>query len=67
MKSDDNNMKINGRKSKEMVISVTKMYPIIPSLKINGLDIDRVTISTRLGVYVSHELKWGPHIHNIIA
>ncbi len=50
--SDDNHMKINGKKTKEMVISFTKVPPFIP-LKINGLDIDRVTISKCLGIYVT--------------
>ncbi len=28
-------------------------------LKINGLDIDRVTISKRFEIYVFSDLKWG--------
>ncbi len=43
--SGDNHMKINGKKTKEMVISFAP-------LNINGLDIDRVTISKLLGIYV---------------
>ncbi len=58
-------MKINGKKTKEMVISFKKVPPFIPPLKINGYDIDRVTISKRLGIYVSIDLKWGPHVDKI--
>ncbi len=32
---------------------------------INGLDIEGVTISKPLGIYVSNDLKWGPHFDNI--
>ncbi len=53
--SDYNHMKINGKKTKEMVFSFKKSPPFIPPLKINGLDIDRVTISKLLGMYVSIE------------
>ncbi len=39
--------------------SVLKQLPsFIPPLKINGLAIDKVTISKRLGIYVSSDLKW---------
>ncbi len=57
--SDDNHMKINRQK--------TKRITFIPSLKINGLDIDRVTISNRLGIYVSSDLKWGRHVDKMHA
>ncbi len=65
--SDDNHMKINGKKTKEMVSSFKKVPPFIPPLKINSLDIDRVTISKHLGIYVSSDLKWGPHVDKIHA
>ncbi len=65
--SDDNHMKINGKKTKEMVISFKRVPPFIPPLKINGLDIDRVTISKLLGIYVSSDLKLGPHVDKIHA
>ncbi len=48
--------------------SVLKKVPsFIPPLKINGLDIDKVTISKLLGIYVSSHLKWGPHVDKIHA
>ncbi len=53
--SDDNHMMINGKKTKEIVTSFKKSTPFIPPLKINGLDIDRVTISKRIGIYLSGE------------
>ncbi len=65
--SDDNHRKINGKKSKEIVNSFKKVPPFIPSLKINSLDIDRVTISTLLRIYVSTDLKCGPYVGNIHA
>ncbi len=53
--------------NKEIVISFKKVHPFIPPLKINGLNIDRVTISKLLGIYVSNDLKWGPHVDKIHA
>ncbi len=65
--SDNNHMEINGKKTKEMVISFRNILLFIQSLKINGLYIDRVTISKPLGIYVSSDLKWGPHVDKIHA
>ncbi len=60
---------MNGKKTKEMVISLKKKFVMsllfIPTLKINSLDIDRVTIAKHLGTYVSSDLKWGPHVDKI--
>ncbi len=44
-----------------------KVTPFIPPLKINCLDIDRVTIFKLLGIYVSSDLKLGPHVDKIQA
>ncbi len=50
-----------------MVISFKEAPPFIPPIKINGLDIDRVTISNICVTYVSSDLKWGPHVDKIHA
>ncbi len=49
--SYEDHMKKNRKKIKEIVISLKKKVPpfILP-LKINGVDIDRVTISKHLGI-----------------
>ncbi len=38
---------------------------MIPLLKINDLDIDRVTISKLVGIYVFNDLIWGSHVDKI--
>ena len=55
------------RKPRKWSSVLKKVPPFIPPLKINGLDIDRVTISKLLGIYVSSDLKWGPHVDKIHA
>ncbi len=55
-------------KKRRKWLSVLKKYPpFIPTLKINSLDIDRVTISKLLEIYVSSNLKWGPLVDKIHA
>ncbi len=39
----------------------------IPLLKINGIDIDRVSIPKSLRIFASSYLKWGPNVHKIHA
>ncbi len=58
--SDNNHMKINGQKTKEIVMSFKKVPPFIPPLKVNCLDIDRVSISKLLGIYVCSDLNLAP-------
>ncbi len=65
--SDNNHMEINGKKTKEMVISFKNVHTFIPPLTINDLDIDKVTISKLLGIYVSSDLKLDPHVNHIHA
>ncbi len=55
--SDDNNTRINGKKTKEMIISFKKKPPHFPSLKVRGATIERVVSSKLLGIYVSSDLK----------
>ncbi len=40
--SDDNNTRINGKKTKEMIISFKKKPPHFPPLKVRGVTIERV-------------------------
>ncbi len=60
-------MKINEKKSKEMIITFQKEPPVIRPVKTNVLDIDRVTISKCFGTYVSSDLKWDLHVDKIHA
>ncbi len=55
--SDDNNTRINGKKTKEIIISFKKKPPHFPLLKIAGVTIERVVSSKLLGIYVSSDIK----------
>ncbi len=59
--SHDKNTRINGKKTKEMIISFKKKPPYFPPLKVRGVTIERVVSSKFVGIYVSSDLKWGPH------
>ncbi len=54
--------RINGIKSKKMIISFKKKPPHFPPLKVRGVTIERAVSSKLLDIYVSSDLKWGPHI-----
>jgi len=59
-------MKINQRKTKEMLIGpIVKDQP--PQLTLNGAMVERVTTFKLLGVHVSSNLKWAQHIDAIAS
>ena len=70
MWSDDNDMKINESKTKEMLVCFTRdpeCGDSIPNIVINGVDIERVEHAKVLGVTISADLPWNVHIDNIVA
>ena len=57
-------------KTKEMVICLCKDRTYVESLTyidINGTDIERVTQAKVLGVIISSDLSWHPHVDEIVA
>ena len=59
-----NAMKINGRKTNELLLGpITKDMP--PPLILDGATVERVTSFKLLGVHVSNDLKWAQHINAI--
>ena len=64
--SNDNNMKNNARKTKEMIYCFAKEEPNFEPICINGVDIERVKVAKLLGVMISDDLKWNTHIEEII-
>ncbi len=65
--SDDNNTRINGKKTTEMIISFKKKPLHFPPLKFRRVTIERVVSSKLLGIYVSSDLKWRPHIRYLYS
>ncbi len=49
---DDNNTRINVKKTKEMIISFKRKPPHFPPLKVRGVTIERVVSSKLLGICV---------------
>ena len=64
-----NCMKINSKKSKEMVISFAQDVNFInsvPNIVIEGNAVERVDHAKLLGVILSSDLSWNLHIDNIV-
>jgi len=62
--AQNNGMMINTNKTKELIVCFNKKVNAedIPTLCINGGNIDRVTTFKLLGVYVSADLSWDYHV-----
>ena len=64
--SSVNRMKINEKKTKEMVISFSKVPPSIPNVVVNGTELERIDHAKLLGVWISNTLTWEFHIEYIV-
>ena len=67
--TEQNDMKINSEKSKEIIISVAQdgnFRSTIPNIKIDGRDIAQVFHAKLLGVTISQDLTWNKHVDNIV-
>ena len=67
--TEENYMKLNNEKSKEMIISFAKngnFRHTIPNIKIDGIDVEQVDNAKLLGVTISHDLSWNKHVENIV-
>ncbi len=65
--SSDNNMKVNSKKTKELVISFKKTKPDLPMLMCKDNEIERVQTFKILGVHLSDDLTWREHVEHIHA
>ena len=59
---DQNNLLLNVKKTKEMIIDFKVNPSVIQPLIINDEVVERVNIFKFLGVYISSDLKWDKHI-----
>ena len=62
----NNNMKLNVRKCKELIIEFAKMKHFFPPLTVEDLSIERVKSVCILGLTVQENMKWNEHTHNIV-
>ena len=59
---NDNNMKLNPTKCKEMLVCFQKALPDIPQITIGDDKLERVPSYKLLGVHVSNNLTWNEHV-----
>ena len=67
--TEENYMKINNEKSKDMIISFAKncnFRHTIPNIKIGGIDVEQLDHAKLLGVTISHDFSWNKHVENIV-
>ncbi|KAI8510784.1 hypothetical protein Bbelb_117000 [Branchiostoma belcheri] len=60
-------MKANANKTKDMVISCRRNPVIPPPLTLRGEPVERVFSFKLLGVVVSNDLGWGPHVEYMLS
>ncbi len=65
--SNENHTKLNGTKTKEMIITFAKGPPHIPLININGTEVERVKSTKLLGVIISDNLKWDLHVNSVCS
>ena len=57
-----NDMKINKRKTKELVVDFSKTQTNFPTIRIDGTDTQRVTEARILGITITSNLTWDVHV-----
>ena len=60
-----NYMKINKRKTKELVIDFSETRTNFPTIRIDGTDTQRVTEAKILGITITSNLTWDVHVDEI--
>ena len=60
-----NKLSLNAKKTKFMVFHTVQRKVIFPNLKINHIEIERVTQFNFLGLILSAQLSWNHHIDHI--
>ncbi len=63
----NNHMKVNPKKTKEMNITFRQNTENISPITLDNIPLESVTTSKLLGVVISNDLKWGPHIEMIVS
>jgi len=65
--SSSNSMQLNAAKTKEMLVCFKRNPETIPSIVIDGQEIERVDDAKLLGVHISSNLSWNTHINAICS
>ena len=64
--SKDNNMNLNPKKCKEMLVVPLKRTPDLTPLLLNGVSLEKVASHKMLGTTIMDNLKWNKNIDEII-
>ena len=64
--SKNNNMNLNPKKCKEMVICPLKKAPDLDCLSINSIPLDRVSSHKVLGLNIMDNMKWNNNVKDIV-
>ena len=59
-------MKLNEKKTKAMVINMSKKYQFVTDLELNGEQVEFVDSARLLGVHVSNDLTWNLNTKHIV-
>ncbi|KAK2917334.1 hypothetical protein Q8A73_004080 [Channa argus] len=62
----DNNLTLNTDKTKEMIMDMRKERRTHQPLFIRELEVDRVSSFKYLGVHISEDLTWTPHVTQLV-
>ena len=65
--STENKMRLNPRKTKEMLIHFRKKPLNVPLITINNTPLQRVSCFKLLGVWLSDDLKWDYHVDKLVS
>ena len=63
----DNNMNLNPKKCKEMLVCPLKPTPDLAPLLLNEVSLEKVATHTVLGTTIMDNLKWNKNIDEIIG
>ena len=63
--SNDNNMKLNSDKTKEILVDFRRKKQHVPEITMGEVTIERVKSAKLLGVHISNDLKWDEHVNYI--
>ena len=64
--TENNNMKLNVEKCKELIIDFARKKHHFPPLTVDDMNVERVKSRCILGLTVQDNMKWNEHIHNIV-
>ena len=60
--SENNHVLVNSHKTKELLVDYSRKPPSVPTITIQGKDIERVHSTKTMGVTITSDLTWGEHV-----